>query len=451
LFIYHSTISPIKAMTKSLAVAAALAAPCAAFVPQPNLRAQAATEVLRGSVQTVPKAYPEGQARGAGAPAIAALGLAAAGLGIGAAARAACQPAPKTARRAVGVCLPLTEKWDPLNLGSNDSKMDRYTAVEIKHGRISMIACVGYVMPEVFRFPGCESFESGLDALSSLPVEGWIQLFAFIGAHEVLIKPRADGMGSFDLGLGTELLDGIADEELERRQTVERNNGRLAMVAIMGLMVQDGMFDTNPIALLKTDGWWGPAVDVFIKDIPICMGTALCAEEPRMSTSVPYLKYPEVLDGWVGGEKGFDPLNVTEALPVYLVREAELKHGRVCMLATLGWIATDLGVRFPGEMFQNVSTVEAHNAMVEKGIMGPFLATIAAYEVYAGWLCLEGFEGKISREAGDFFLGKNFLPKDEDQANTMKLKELENGRLAMLAFSGIATQAVLTGKTWPFF
>jgi len=62
----------------------------------------------------------------------------------------------------------------------------------------------------------------------------------------------------------------------------------------------------------------------------------------------------------------------------------------------------------------------------------------------------QGFEGKINRDAGDFFLGKNFLPKDEDKANEMKLKELENGRLAMLAFSGIVTQAALTGKTWPF-
>merc|ERR550532_1517944 len=105
-------------------------------------------------------------------------------------------------RQAAGVCLPLTEKWDPLNLGSTDAKMDRNTAVEIKHGRIAMIACVGYVMPEIFRFPGCETFENGLGALSSIPAEGWVQLFAFIGAHEVLIKPRTGGMGSFDLGLG---------------------------------------------------------------------------------------------------------------------------------------------------------------------------------------------------------------------------------------------------------
>ena len=44
-----------------------------------------------------------------------------------------------------------------------------------------------------------------------------------------------------------------------------------------------------------------------------------------------------MLKGWVGEEKGFDPLGVTDALPVYWVREAELKHGRVCMLATVPW------------------------------------------------------------------------------------------------------------------
>lgn len=55
---------------------------------------------------------------------------------------------------------------------------------------------------------------------------------------EAEVKPRAGGMGPNDFGLGTELLDGIDDAELERRMTVERNNGRLAMVAIMGLMVQ---------------------------------------------------------------------------------------------------------------------------------------------------------------------------------------------------------------------
>jgi hypothetical protein len=164
--------------------------------------------------------------------------------------------------------MPLSEKWDPLNLGSTDSKMDRYTTVEIKHGRISMLACVGYVMPEIFRFPGCEEFENGLGAFNTIPAAGWFQLFAFIGAHEVFVKPRADSFGPWDFGLGTFLLEGISDEELERRQTVERNNGRLAMFAIMGLMVQDTTFGKTPFALLNSDGW---LPDRFFKYIPQCV------------------------------------------------------------------------------------------------------------------------------------------------------------------------------------
>merc|ERR1712241_717718 len=125
--------------------------------------------------------------------------------------------------------------------------------------------------------------------------------------------------------------------------------------------------------------------------------------DKRYSASVPFLLHPKQLDGWVGGEKGFDPLGTTDAIPVYIMREAELKHGRVCMLATIGWIATDLGVRFPAEIFQNVSTIQAHDAMVEQGIMLPFLASIGCAELYGGWVFFEGCRGSIKRDAGDFF------------------------------------------------
>ena len=43
---------------------------------------------------------------------------------------------------------------------------------------------MGYIMPEIFRFPGCESFQHGLGALESIPLEGWVQLVALVGAHE---------------------------------------------------------------------------------------------------------------------------------------------------------------------------------------------------------------------------------------------------------------------------
>merc|ERR550537_184615 len=165
-------------------------------------------------------------------------------------------------------------KWDPLNLGSTDAKMDRYTVVEVKHGRISMIACVGYLLPTYFRFPGCENFKNGLGAFDSIPPEGWAQIFAFIGAHEIFVRPRQGGMGGYDLGLGTEIIEGVDAREIEWRQTIERNNGRLAMVGIMGLMVQDGLFGVDPLTYLIKEGWWGQPVDWLVKDIPIYGGIA---------------------------------------------------------------------------------------------------------------------------------------------------------------------------------
>ncbi|KAL9139579.1 Light-harvesting complex-like [Amphidinium carterae] len=45
-------------------------------------------------------------------------------------------------------------------------------------------------------------------------------------------------------------------------------------------------------------------------------------EEVKMSPSVPYLPYPERLEGWVGGEKGFDPLRTSDIIDVYWLREA---------------------------------------------------------------------------------------------------------------------------------
>jgi hypothetical protein len=489
-----------------LVLCVALASPCSAFLPQSNLRSQPKLtdlEWLAVDVETPSMAVPPPAGGATTVVSSAALGLAAMGLAAAAMAkRASHRPAPRIQLRVhdgsgleetdgnvwagsglgAGICFPVTAKFDPLNLGSTDAKMERYTNVEIKHGRIAMIATIGYIIPGAFHWPGCENFQNGLGAFSTIPLEGWIQLIAFIGAHEILVKPREGGMGDYDLGLGTELLVEQEPLEIERRQTVERNNGRLAMVAFMGQVVQDGIFGKDPMTMLATEGWWGPGVDRWVQYIPANQVSGglfavkpkgrtsgltamrattrrwrqvLLGEEAKMSESVPFLEHPYQLDGWVGGEKGFDPLSVTDALPVYFVREAELKHCRVCMLATLGWIATDLGIRFPAEMFQNVSTIDAHDAMVDKQVMQPFLCTIAILECYAFWLAKNGYEESVGgtgvvREAGDFFLGKSFLPKDPEANAQMRLKELENGRLAMLAFSGICTAAVLTNKPWPF-
>ena len=66
---------------------------------------------------------------------------------------------------------------------------------------------------------------------------------------------------------------------------------------------------------------------------------------------MPFLPRPQKLKGMVG-DKGFDPLGLSDWVPVEWLRESELKHGRVCMLAVVGFVATDLGFRLPGEMHQ---------------------------------------------------------------------------------------------------
>jgi hypothetical protein len=186
------------ARTVAAMALASAAMPATVFVPQAgSLRASAAPSQAQTEERLTTAA-----AAGAKAAVGSTFGFAAIGLTAAAAAASAMvrqsQRAPRVERHVVGVWLPLTEKFDPLNMSNTDAKFDRYTAIEIKHGRVSMLAVMGYTLPELFRFPGSEDFRNSLGALSDIPVVGWIQLVALIGAHEVLVKPRTGGMGPAD-------------------------------------------------------------------------------------------------------------------------------------------------------------------------------------------------------------------------------------------------------------
>ena len=45
----------------------------------------------------------------------------------------------------------------------------------------------------------------------------------------------------------------------------------------------------------------------------------------------------------------YDPLNLASTYDNNWLREAEIKHGRVCMLAFAGYVANDAGIKFPGK------------------------------------------------------------------------------------------------------
>jgi light-harvesting complex I chlorophyll a/b binding protein 1 len=194
-------------------------------------------------------------------------------------------------------------------------------------------------------------------------------------------------------------------------------------------------------------------------------------EKSERSKSVPFLPRAKALDGTLAGDVGFDPFYLssipknfagflqppsweeTQGLPtIYWMREAELKHCRVAMLAVAGWLATDgaLGVmtRFPGSMFSVAAvpnSYNAHNIMVENGAMTVMLLAVGLLELCNGAALVQVSKGELDREAGDFgFDPLGFSKgKSKDAVDQMKLKEVNNGRLAMLAFGGIATQTAL--------
>jgi light-harvesting complex I chlorophyll a/b binding protein 1 len=131
-------------------------------------------------------------------------------------------------------------------------------------------------------------------------------------------------------------------------------------------------------------------------------------------------------------------------------REAELRHGRTAMLAVIGFIATDF-VRIPGSMYSFDAipkTVDAHNILIEEGPMVQLLFWIGLFDLLiTAPACAATMAGE--RDAGDFGWTK-WAPKDKEGFDGKRASELLNGRLAMCAVGGIATQSVVTGNGFPY-
>jgi len=184
---------------------------------------------------------------------------------------------------------------------------------------------------------------------------------------------------------------------------------------------------------------------------------AAAEEEPaapayKASTALPFLEYPPNLEGYVG-DVGFDPFRFSDFVPVDFLREAELKHGRMCMLAVVGFAAVDLGFKiYPTpEAYEGLTSLTAHDALVKQGAMGQLLLWISLAEIISTIAVTQMLNGS-GRQPGDFGLDPlGFLKGASPEAEAeMQLKEITNGRLAMMAFSGMVTQAVLTQGPFPY-
>lgn len=144
----------------------------------------------------------------------------------------------------------------------------------------------------------------------------------------------------------------------------------------------------------------------------------------------------------------FDPLKLSEGKDdstLRWYRAAELKHGRVAMLATLGVVIQGLNTGIiPGFPVTETNAFEALKQVYysNPGALIQIGLAISAVEV----LCAS-IESQGDRRPGDFgWDPANIRPKREDLLDEMQTKELKNGRLAMLSIAGMAYQTYLTGQ-----
>ena len=131
-------------------------------------------------------------------------------------------------------------------------------------------------------------------------------------------------------------------------------------------------------------------------------------------------------------------------------RESEIRHGRTAMLAVVGFITTDF-VRIPGDMYSFESipkTVDAHDALLKTGPMYQLLLFIGLFDlIITAPAAVAASQGE--REPGDFGW-TYFAPSDPAKMQAKKDSEMLNGRLAMCAIGGIATQSIITGHGFPY-
>ena len=119
------------------------------------------------------------------------------------------------------------------------------------------------------------------------------------------------------------------------------------------------------------------------------------------------------------------------------------------MLAITGYITVDLGYTIH-PLGAGLTSAAAHDVLVANGVMGNALVFIGLFEIVSYLGVAEMLQGS-GREPGDFGFGTWYLEgKSDEEVKKIKYQEIMNGRLAMMAFSGVVTQSVLFDASFPY-
>lgn len=182
------------------------------------------------------------------------------------------------------------------------------------------------------------------------------------------------------------------------------------------------------------------------------------------------------LNGWVPDESefayglpgsldpvgNFDPLGIAENTDLNQMkayREAETAHGRVAMLAVIGFLVTESPVSYHpffetaerdiGPAIRHLDEVRAVVPFFFE-LLGLVISVAEFSRALKGWES-PGNENKLILR-DDYYPGDvgfdplGLKPDNWEEFSEMSTKELQHGRLAMLGIAGIVAQELVNGK-----
>jgi hypothetical protein len=422
--------------------------------------------------------------------------------------------------------------WDPIGICSGNAgldsgtltkeRIDFYREAELKHGRVGMVATLGFFVQEGMGYhPLLNNNSSGIDALSDPALtKFWPFGFALVGlfeaAHAAIdfdkpVENPLNPIWSADWTLkkhkwtlkkdkvygryGSLIFDPLRlapkdPQALKDMQTREINNGRLGMLAAAGIIAQETVTGKGFTELEAS----GPTIAGFAGGIGLIWAATLAiwdfaddknagfqgkdqggaadrwkfgadrydtyeygaseavltgvAPPPAPRAAFDGKAYAETLPGIYAtvapGVKGmWDPLGFTSKpditkAKVDFYRDAETKHGRLGMLATVGMLGSEASHPVAGSAADGVPAIWMMGKVPQPGWF--WIAFVIACGVAEGQ-SMRG-DGQAERDIWD---PGNFA-KDGETLVQNKNTELAFGRIGMIAAFGMIIEELSTGK-----
>ena len=163
------------------------------------------------------------------------------------------------------------------------------------------------------------------------------------------------------------------------------------------------------------------------------------------------------LPGSIAPFERFDPFNLLEGKTFEQVRtwrEAELAHARVGMLAAAGFLVQEkFHPLFSGDGGPAVDQIPRLPVAIWF-LMTLGIGACEALRIQVGWSNPNSPDHVFQKLLPDYVPGDigfdplGLKPEDPEEFRIMQTKELQNGRLGMIAAAGFLAQEAVTDQTW---